>query len=67
MRPSYIPYRCPNCDTLFEIELRKVDEKIIKCPNCPNIITIPKRQVNDLLHRLTLKNRLPRNENGSLK
>jgi len=67
MLPAYIPYRCPNCKTLFEIEFRKPEEKIIKCPNCPTIITIPKRQVNDLLHTPTLKHRLPKNDDGSLK
>jgi len=67
MRPSYIPYRCPNCDKVFEIELQKHEEKIIKCPNCPNIVTISKGEVNSLRHMPTLKNRLPKDDDGFVK
>lgn len=67
MRPSYFPYRCLNCNTLFEIELRKLEEILIKCPQCPNWVKFPKEEVDRLLHMPTLKYRLPKNRNGSLK
>ena len=55
MLPAYLPYRCPNCKTMFEIELTKDEEKVAQCPNCPTIITIQEPEVRRLLHKPGLK------------
>lgn len=62
MLPSYLPYRCPNCKTMFEIELTKYEEKIAQCSNCPTIITIPEQEVRRLLHKRGLKYRFLKKE-----